>query len=89
MKQVTATNRVHIRIDRLVLDGFDRGQRKAIVADLVAELQRQASEPGFLVGLHSFASLSLRGGDLPATPDAVPGSPGVLAARRILSGLRG
>lgn len=87
MKPATTPTRVHISIDRLALDGFDRGQRKAIVAGLVAELQRQASEPGFLEAMRSFSSPSIRGGRLPTPRDAAPEAIGVSAARRLLHGL--
>jgi len=43
--------RVHLTIERLVLNGVEAGQRQAVVAALTAELQRRLATPGATAAL--------------------------------------
>jgi len=43
--------RVHLTIERLVLNGVESGQRQAVVVALTAELQRRLATPGGIAAL--------------------------------------
>jgi hypothetical protein len=82
--------KVHITIDRLVLNGFEPQQRHALVTALQAELSRQFSRPEHLAALNadrSLANLKLQPFALPA--GATPRQIASQSSHQLMHGLTG
>lgn len=76
--------RVYLRIDRIVLNGFAREQRDAVVSALTAELQRQLATPGAAAMLGESRNLaSLRPPPIHINGSASDAAFGAAAARCI------
>lgn len=78
-----------MHIDRLVLKGFDPGDQHRIAADLQSELGRSLANPAMhdrLVGLDQVQHI--RVGTTTASRYGKTVSPGILAARAIMRGLK-
>lgn len=79
--------RVVVHIDRLVLNGFQRGDRSAIAAGLQSELGRLLSQPGAAERLGGIGNVErVRTGKIQVAPSAKPEATGASAARAITRG---
>jgi hypothetical protein len=80
--------RVVLHIDRVVLNGYARADRQAVVDGLRAEFARHYAEPGAANGLQGQANLDrLQAGRVAVPAGAEPGVVGRHAARGITKGL--
>lgn len=80
---------VHVHIDRLVLNGFARGDSAEIAAAVRAELGSLLAAQGVPAGLARGAALaSADGGALRMSPGMGPAAVGKGVARAVYGGLR-
>jgi hypothetical protein len=83
------TRRVHLHVDRLVLRGFARADRDAIVRGLDAELVRLLSDAAVNGGFEAGSSrAALPPARFTVSPDAAPAQVGGAAARAVVDGVR-
>jgi hypothetical protein len=84
-----APRAIHVHVERLVLDGFSRGESAAIASAVRAELGRLLTAQGLPPGLARGAALSsVDGGSLRMGAGTRPAAAGKGIARAVYGGLR-